>query len=228
MKTYLEPQEINLLTQAATNLRDRLLISLLMHSGCRISEALGLTMDDIHFDSSTLTIQHLKARVTITCPGCKARLSRSSVFCPGCGDKVSARLVAQREQRRMRTIPIDPHTLTLFEEYIDRGGAVEKGGQKLIFAINRHRAWQIIKQCADRAGLPPLFNTQSGKFHNVSPHRLRDSFAINAVKKNDSGDGLRMLQEHLGHQNISTTMNYRKVAGDELKNWYQHLWGTDK
>ena len=84
MKTYLERQEINLLAQAATSLRDHLLISLLVHSGCRISEALGLPMNGIHFDSSTLTIQYLKARVTITCPGCKARLSRSSVFCRGC------------------------------------------------------------------------------------------------------------------------------------------------
>ena len=224
MKTYLEPQEIILLAQAASNLRDHLLISLLLHTGCRISEALGLTVDDIHFDSGTLTIQHLKAHVTLACPGCKTRLSRSSGFCPGCGEKVNWAITLQREQRRMRTIPIDPDTLKLLAEYIKRGGVAEKGGKKLIFAINRHRAWQIIKQCADKAGLPPLLNTQSGKFHNVSPHRLRDSFAINAVKKNDSGDGLRMLQEHLGHQNISTTMNYRKVAGDELKNWYKHLW----
>ena len=32
----------------------------------------------------------------------------------------------------------------------------------------------------------------------------------------DSGDGLRLLQEHLGHVSFSTTAKYRKVAGEEL------------
>jgi integrase/recombinase XerD len=190
MKTSFESQEVNLLAQSATHLRDRLLISLLVHTGSYISEALGLTGDDIHFDSSTLTIQHLKTRVTITCPGCNARLSRSSIYCPGCADEVSTALVTQREQSRLHTIPIDPHALTLFEEYIKRGGAVEKEDKNRSFAINRHRTWQIIMQCAARAGSPPLFNTQSGTFHNVSPHQLRESSTINAVKKNDSGDEL--------------------------------------
>jgi len=60
--------------------------------------------------------------------------------------------------------------------------------------------------------------------HYVSPHRLRDAFSVHAVKVNDSGDGLRMLQQHLGHQSITTTMRYRKVAGEELKRWYEKLW----
>jgi integrase/recombinase XerD len=72
-------------------------------------------------------------------------------------------------------------------------------GKRLIFGINRHRAWQIIRECAERAGLPKLINPETGKIHYVSPHRLRDAFVVHAVKLNDSGDGLRLLQEHLGH-----------------------------
>jgi integrase/recombinase XerD len=60
--------------------------------------------------------------------------------------------------------------------------------------------------------------------HNVSPHRLRDAFAVHAVKVDDSGDGLRLLQEQLGHVSFNTTAKYRKVAGDELKEWYGKLW----
>ena len=45
-----------------------------------------------------------------------------------------------------------------------------------------------------------------------------------AVRRDDSTDGVRMLQEWLGHTNIGTTMRYRKVAGQELKEWYQKLW----
>jgi len=53
---------------------------------------------------------------------------------------------------------------------------------------------------------------------------LRDAFAVMAVKLNDTGDGLRMLQEQLGHTSFDTTARYRKVAGDELKSWYDSLW----
>ena len=52
----------------------------------------------------------------------------------------------------------------------------------------------------------------------ISPHRLRDAFAIHAIKFDDSGDGLGLLQEHLSHQSITTTMRYRKVAGEEHRN----------
>jgi integrase/recombinase XerD len=72
--------------------------------------------------------------------------------------------------------------------------------------------------------LPKLINSETGKLHNVGPHKLRDAFAVNAVKRNDSGDGLRMLQEHLGHASFNTTAKYRKVAGEELKSWYEKLW----
>ena len=48
-KVYLDREEVELLEQAATNLRDRLLIKLLFHLGCRISEALALTVPDIDF-----------------------------------------------------------------------------------------------------------------------------------------------------------------------------------
>ena len=55
MKTYLEPSEISLLENETTNLRDRLLIKLLFHLGCRISEALALKVEDIDFRKGTVT-----------------------------------------------------------------------------------------------------------------------------------------------------------------------------
>jgi integrase/recombinase XerD len=93
-----------------------------------------------------------------------------------------------------------------------------------IFGINRHRAWQIVGECAKRAGLPALVNPETGKTRGVSPHRLRDAFAVHAVKLDDSGDGLRLLQEHLGHASFNTTAKYRKVAGEEQRQWYEKLW----
>ncbi len=226
-KAYLEPAEIDKLEEAAQYLRDKLLIQLLARLGCRISEALAISVGDIDFNRGTITIQHLKARTKLSCPKCSARLGKSHTFCPRCGAKVSKAVAKEQEHRRVRTLPLDRDTLELLKDYIKRGGPVNKEKKRLIFGINRHRAWQIVRECAERASLPKLVNPETGKVHNVSPHKLRDAFAVMAVKQNDSGDGLRMLQEHLGHANFNTTAKYRKVAGEELKDWYDRLWGKE-
>jgi len=224
MKAYVEPGEVAMMEKAAGNLRDRLLIRTLFHLGCRISEALGLTVGDVDFSRGTVTIKHLKARLKLSCTECGQRLGRSHTFCPKCGSKVDKAQAEQQECRRRRVLPVDSDTLGMFKEYITRGGPVAKEGKTVIFGVNRHRGWQIIKQCAEKAGLPKLVNPETGRVHNVSPHRLRDCFAVMAVQQDDSTDGIRMLQEWLGHANIGTTMRYRKVAGQELKDWYERLW----
>jgi integrase/recombinase XerD len=131
------------------------------------------------------------------------------------------------EHRRLRTLHLDKDTLAMLSDYIKRGGPVTRNGKLMLFGINRHRAWQIIRVCAEKAGLPSLVNSETGRVHGVSPHKLRDSFAVMAVQHDDSTDSVRMLQEWLGHANIGTTMRYRKVAGQELKEWYQRLWNNE-
>ena len=227
MKVYVEPSEVILIQEAATNLRDKLLISLLFHLGCRVSEALSLTVDDIDFVQGTVRIQHLKTRVNLGCSECGARLGKSHSFCPKCGAKVAATVIKEQQRSRMRVLPLDKDTSEMLKDFIRRGGPVNQNGKRLIFDINRHRAWQVVTACAERAGLPKLVNPDTGRIHSVSPHRLRDAFAVHAVKLNDSGDGLRLLQEHLGHASFNTTAKYRKVAGEELRGWYDRLWSKE-
>lgn len=222
MKAYLEIQEIEQLEQAAEYLRDRLLIRLLFHLGCRVSEALGIKTSDIDFKQGLVTIQHLKQRIKLTCPECSARLGKGHKYCPVCGHKVEKAVAIEKEHHKFRALPLDEETMKMLKEYLSRGGANSKN--QLIFNLTRHRAWQIIRDCAERAQLPRLVNSETGKEHNVSPHRLRDAFAVHAVKQDDSGDGIRLLQEHLGHQSIVTTMKYRKVSGQEQREWYEKLW----
>jgi integrase/recombinase XerD len=97
VKTFLEPEEIYQLSQCATNLRDRLLIHLLFRLGCRISEALAITLDDIDFVKSTVNIQHLKTRLNLSCSNCKAQLARNHGYCPKCGAKVAQAVAEARE-----------------------------------------------------------------------------------------------------------------------------------
>jgi len=218
-KAYLEVDDVKRLERAATCLRDRLLIRVLFHLGCRVSEALALKVEDIDFDQGMVTIEHLKARVKLCCPKCGARLGKSHTYCPKCGAKVGKVVAEEKEHRRLRTLPVDSNTLETLADFIRRDKT-----RGLVFRINRHRAWQIVSECAEKAGLPKLVNAETGKVHNVSPHRLRDAFAVHAVKRDDSGDGLRLLQEHLGHQSFNTIARYRKVAGEEHRQWYQKLW----
>jgi len=215
-----------MMEKAASNLRDKLLIRTLFRLGCRVTEALGLAVEDIDFTQSTVTIKHLKSRLKLSCVNCGARLGAAHLFCPKCGGRIEKRQTEEQQRRRQRVLPIDSETLRMIKEYIERGGPVLKDGKRLIFGINRHRAWQIIKECSEKAGLPKLVNPETGRIHNVSPHKLRDSFSVHAVKVDDSGDGLRLLQEHLGHQSFNTTAKYRKVAGEESRTWFDKLWET--
>ena len=218
MKTYLDLAEIEELEESATCMRDKLLIRILVRTGCRISELLALKVQDIDFKNETVTIAHLKTKLNLSCPECSVRLARSHKFCPGCGISVEKPVAKALEKERRRVIPIDRESLELLEDFI-----IKDRTKDLIFQVTPTRAFQVVKECAEKAGLPKLVHPESGKEHHVSPHKLRDAFAVHAVQVDDSGDGLRMLQYHLGHQNINTTMRYRKLSGAEHKEWYDKI-----
>ena len=105
MKVYLTPEEVERMAQAATCVRDELLIRMLFWSGCRVSEALGIRVEDVNPVQGTLTIKHLKTRISLSCPYCGTRLSRAARFCPGCGKDVPEPLRKEQEMHRIRTIP---------------------------------------------------------------------------------------------------------------------------
>lgn len=224
MRAYLEPAEIESMERAANCPRDALLIRLLFRLGCRVSEALALKVSNIDFERGTVTILHLKTRIRLSCPKCKARLGRRHQFCPECGEEVNKARKRQQEHRRIRTLPVDRDTLEMLRDHIDSNQATSHDDSVLLFSLNRHRAWQIIRDCAGRADLPDLVNPETGRVRGVSPHRLRDAFSVHAMKLDDSGDALRLLQEHLGHASFNTTAKYRKVAGEEHRKWYESLW----
>lgn len=70
--------------------------------------------------------------------------------------------------------------------------------------LTPQRIWQLIKQYAARAGLES----------NVYPHLMRHSFATHLL---GGGADLRIIQEMLGHADISTTQIYTHVDRTQLK-----------
>jgi integrase/recombinase XerD len=89
MKAYLEFVDIALMEDATTNLRDRLLVRILFHLGCRISEALSLKVEDIDFAQGTVSIIHLKRRIKLSCSNCGAGIVVSHSYCPKCGVRIN-------------------------------------------------------------------------------------------------------------------------------------------
>jgi len=113
---------------------------------------------------------------------------------------------------KTRLVPIGRIACDAIDQYLTRE-RVHLVGRKTgneIF-LSRHgkklttqRVWQIIKEIAASAG----FDT------NVYPHLLRHSFATHLLA---NGADLRVIQELLGHADISTTQIYTHVDQSHLK-----------
>ncbi|WP_147066535.1 site-specific tyrosine recombinase XerD [Terrabacter aerolatus] len=174
------------------SLRDRALLEVLYGIGARISEAVGLDVDDIE-----------TAGPDEPAAAGAARGGTASVRLRGKGGKE-------------RIVPVGRYAVEAVTAYLVRGRpalATHGTGGPALFLnqrgarLSRQSAWAVIRRAAERADLT----------EHVSPHTLRHSFATHLL---DGGADVRVVQELLGHASVTTTQIYTMVSVHRLREVY--------
>ena len=103
-------------------------------------------------------------------------------------------------------VPLDKITLQNLQLYIQQ--------EKLqpndpLFSFSRQRANQIIREAGESVGIEKV---GSKKLHN---HHMRHSHCVAYIRRNNTLEGLRKLQQRIGHASISTTAQYLQFGLEE-------------
>jgi integrase/recombinase XerD len=115
-----------------------------------------------------------------------------------------------------RMIPIYPRASQSVEVYLNEARphiVLNRPDEKALFLnvrgdrLTRQGLWQILKGYAKEAKIEA----------EVTPHTLRHSFATHML---NGGADLRMVQELLGHANISTTQVYTHLTSEHVRRTY--------
>ena len=178
LKGYLEPEQVEKLIAVATNPRDALLVRVAWRTGIRVSELIGIRVQDIDFDNRAIVIKVQKMR------------------------KRDGKTIERR-----RVVPIDQGTLDMVKEYLDWRKQFPYKGD-LLFPISRQRVVQICWKLGKRAGITRVGDptiSQHTKFHL---HHLRHSFAIHCVKRGMSIERLQKILGHSSPTTTSVYLQF--------------------
>lgn len=113
-----------------------------------------------------------------------------------------------------RIIPIGKNAVNAVEIYLkERDYILQKNGikSKYLFlkesgkVITRQEVYKFIKKVTEKIG------------KSASPHTIRHTFATHLI---ENGADLRVVQELLGHSDVSTTQLYTHISKKRLKDVY--------
>jgi integrase/recombinase XerD len=168
-------------------LRNRALLEVLYSTGARISEAVGLDVDDVDTQSRSVLLRGKGGKQRLVPIGRPAVSALDAYFVRGRPDLA---------RRGKGTAAMSPGRSAPAQ------GAIflnSRGGR-----LSRQSAWQVLQDAAERAGISA----------SVSPHTLRHSFATHLL---EGGADVRVVQELLGHASVTTTQIYTLVTVSALR-----------
>ncbi len=183
-------------TTSALGRRDRAILELFYASGLRLSELVGLDLEDVHLGAKLVRVlgKGGKERV-IPFNNSAAKAIRDSL-----GDRalfLAARIPHAESHKATGRAGGRPRGR--------RGGSDEealflnyRGGRLSPRSVQRLVA-RYVAACSTRFG--------------ISPHAIRHSFATHLLER---GADLRAIQELLGHARLSTTQRYTHVNAAQL------------
>lgn len=128
-------------------------------------------------------------------------------------DWSDAMLTVTGKGNKTRSLPIGAAAMQALKEWLPMRAQYSQPNEPALFTTQRgsrisHRAVQVRLQ---------QLSLQQGMDNPVHPHMLRHSFASHMLES--SGD-LRLVQEMLGHANISTTQVYTHLDFQHLAKVY--------
>jgi len=119
--------------------------------------------------------------------------------------------------RKERIIPFGDYVIDALNIYLKNyRPLINKNNNNYIFInksgnkISRQFIFNMIKKECLKKGIKK----------NVSPHTLRHTFATHLLK---NGADLRIIQELLGHENLSTTQIYTHISKEKLQSEYNNI-----
>ncbi|MCD6415349.1 MAG: tyrosine recombinase XerC [Planctomycetes bacterium] len=117
--------------------------------------------------------------------------------------------------KKERIVPVGRYALRAVKEYLCSEGAPKGRDPRALFVnardggrLTARSVRRKVRKYAMQAGLDP----------QISPHSLRHSCATHMLA---GGADLRIVQEILGHQTLSTTQIYTHLSHEHLREVYQ-------
>jgi integrase/recombinase XerC len=175
--------------------RDRAILELFYASGLRLSELVGLDLDEVNLRARMVRVMGKGAKERLvpfnsaTEASIRAWLADRAVLRQG--PKSNAQSAKPRAESPTSRAPREP----LFVNF--RGARLT--GRSVQRLVARY-----VAACSTRFG--------------ISPHALRHSFATHLLQR---GADLRAIQELLGHVQLSTTQRYTHVNSAQLLDVYR-------
>lgn len=124
---------------------------------------------------------------------------------------------------RIRTVYFSKRALFWLKKYLEK----RKDKEKALFISYRGPKGKIGKRLSERAieNLVKKYSLKAGLKLIATPHTIRHSFATDLLKK---GVDVRIVQEFLGHKNLSTTQIYTHVTKPQLREIHKKFHGFKK